>query len=227
MRTFREWNVSHQATVRDEPVRLSQILAVFAITCTLLVATTAVVLLFSGVGRPVSAHVDPADLLAGSDELPDVPFVRARGTDSRINPFPDFFGAESFAGRRWGVRHDHYLLVQSVLRYPGPERASAEFDAAPYGRVFDDPMRRAAARPVDLSTVDLAADSAVMGCMQHLSLYGPHCYGWAYRGRYGDYVVEITYSGDRDPWHRWGLPEQTFLDIVKAADRHIARFNIN
>lgn len=210
-----------------QPVGAARILAVFAVTGTVLVAAVVAVLLASGVGRPVTERVDTAALLVDAQDLPDVPFVRARAKDSRIYLFPDFFGADSSINRRWGARHDHYVLVQSVLRYPSTASARAEFEAAPHGRVFDDPILREAARPVDLSAENLAADSAFMGCMQNHPQFTPHCYGWAYRARYGNYVVEVTFSSDRDPDCPAGLTERTFLAIVKAADRHIARLNVN
>jgi len=211
-----------------EPVSTTRILTVFAVTSAVLVAAVAAALLLSGVGgRPATAQVDTVDLLVDAEELPDVPFVRARSLDSRRNSFPDHFGAESYVNRRWGARHDHYVLVQSVLKYPSTASARAEFEAAPYGRVFDDPVLRDAARPVDLSAENLTADSAFMGCMQNYPQFTPHCYGWAYRARYGNYVVEVTFSSDRDPRCPPGLRQQTFLAIVKAADRHIARLNVN
>lgn len=211
----------------NAPVSVSKVLFVFAGTSAVLVAAVTAILGLTGVGAPRPAKVDTSDLLVASEDLPVTPFVRIRDTDSRINPYPDFFGAEGFARRKWGLRHDHYVLVQSIHKYPSEGLARAEFEAAPYGRVFDDPLLLRHARPVDLSEEDLAADSAAMGCMQDYPGFAAYCYGWAYRGWYGNYVVEITFSGDRDPYRRPSLSEQTFLDIVKAADRHIARLNVN
>jgi len=55
----------------------------------------------------------------------------------------------------------------------------------------------------------------------------PSCFSWAFYGRYGRYLVEITFDGDRDPKFKRGLGQDDFLAIVKAVDRRIAGLGIN
>lgn len=172
-----------------------------------------------------SADVEPWKLLAEKDDLPKVSFIRV-AKDVTVGREP-WWGAEIAADGGWGARQGRYPLRQTVIRFSGEASAARELQMAPYGRVHNDEDHLATVRPVDLGAEGPKADAASLGCMPWREERRPSCFGWAFYGRYGKYVVEVTFSSHRDPDSNRGLERDVFLEMVKGADRRIAEFNIN
>jgi hypothetical protein len=172
-----------------------------------------------------SADVEPWKLLAEKDDLPKVSFIRV-AKDVTVGREP-WWGAEIAADGGWGARQGRYPLRQTVIRFSGEASAARELQMAPYGRVYNDEDHLATVRPVDLGAEGPKADAASLGCMPWREERRPSCFGWAFYGRYGKYVVEVTFSSHRDPDSNRGLERDVFLEMVKGADRRIAEFNIN
>jgi len=136
---------------------------VFLGTVFVLVGTVAGVAILDGPPEVRGADVDPVELLAGIDDLPKVPFVRVAEKKGAARHDP-YWGAESSAVRGWGVRHACYLFDERVLKFSNVASAKAEFQMAPYGRVFNDSGYLDIVRPVNLTAEGLRADSASLGC---------------------------------------------------------------
>ncbi|MEV5408291.1 hypothetical protein AB0K60_05505 [Thermopolyspora sp. NPDC052614] len=192
----------------------------------MLVGTVAGVAIFDSPPEVRGADVDPVELLAEMDDLPKVSFIRVAEKKGAASRDP-YWGAESSAARGWGVRHDYYLFDERVLKFSDEASAKAEFQMAPYGRVFNDSIYLDIVRPVNLTAEGLRADSASLGCMDWYDEREPSCFAWAFYGRYGRYLVEITFSSDRDPDFKRGLRQDDFLMVVKGVDRRIAGLGIN
>ncbi|MEV5410485.1 hypothetical protein AB0K60_16795 [Thermopolyspora sp. NPDC052614] len=209
-----------------------KILYAFIGTATLLSAVAVGVTMLGSADISGANDIHPVHLLADMKDLPEEPFIRFQSAAATISPLTEHFGADHFgsngyAQRGWGVHRNEDLLLETVLRYANGASAKAESAAAPYGRIFNDPIYLDHIQKVDLAEADLIADSAAMGCVNRYPDRRPQCLGWAFGGRYGNYVVEITYNADRDPAYKRGLEQEVFLDLVKAMDRHIAKLNIN
>lgn len=165
------------------------------------------------------------EVAGGKDDLPKVSFIRV-AKDVTVGREP-WWGAEIAADGGWGARQGRYPLRQTVIRFSGEASAARELQMAPYGRVYNDEDHLATVRPVDLGAERLKADAASLGCTSWREERRPSCFGWAFYGRYGKYVVEVTFSSHRDPDSNRGLERDVFLEMVKGADRRIAEFNIN
>lgn len=218
--------------MKNSTVGPIKILSVFFGTATLLAAVTVGATMLGSANMQGTSHVHPVGLLVDIKDLPSEPFIRLQSATATISPLTehfgtDHFGSNGYALRGWGIHHNADLLVENVLRYSSEKLAKAEFAAASYGRIYNDSIYLDNIRTVDLAGAGLSSDSAAMGCVKRRTNWNPRCYGWAFRGRYGSYLVEIVFDGGRDPKYNRGLEQEVFLEIAKSVDRHIANFNLN
>ncbi|WP_433412894.1 hypothetical protein ACQP1V_27065 [Microtetraspora malaysiensis] len=131
------------------------------------------------------------------------------------------FGARDEVIRSWGrTRKGDSALIERILTYETPEEAQAEFDAAPQGRQFNDSDLGPIGRE-DISDLRLRAPAAAVSCIGASRVPADTCRRWVFRGRYAQFIVELTFKDAIDDGKWLNAPREAFLEIARALDAHI------
>ncbi|WP_067137288.1 hypothetical protein [Microtetraspora malaysiensis] len=134
------------------------------------------------------------------------------------------FGAREEVIRSWGrTREGDSALIERILTYETPEEAQAEFDAAPQGRQFNDSDFGAIKRE-DISDLRLGAPAAAVSCIGAWRVPADTCRRWVFRGRYSQFVVELTLNDYIDDGKSVDVPRGIFWKSPAPWTRTLSMF---